>query len=55
MSLKRRIEKLESAGGDDEVSLAELVFWSYQEPPYDPDLQSPYAGFPASLQGIASL
>ena len=46
MSLKRRVEKLESArGGDDEVTLAELVFWSYQTAPYNPELERRYADF----------
>jgi hypothetical protein len=52
MSLKRRVEKLESArGGDDEVSLVELVFWSYQTPPYDPELQRRYADFRRRCKG----
>ena len=35
LSLKRRIERLEATIGGNEVTLEELVVWSYAEPPFD--------------------
>ena len=45
LSLKRRIERLEATIGGNEVTLEELVVWSYAEPPFDAETQRRYDEF----------
>ena len=44
-SLRRRIERLEAASGGDEVTLEELVLWSYAKEPFDAETQRRYDDF----------
>jgi hypothetical protein len=44
-SLRRRIERLEAAWGNGEVTLEELVLWSYEQEPFDAETQRRYDDF----------
>ena len=45
LSLRRRIERLESTMGGDEVTLEEIVLWSYEKEPFDAETQRRYDDF----------
>ena len=45
LSLRRRIERLEATMGGEEVTLEELVLWSYAQEPFDAETQRRHDDF----------
>jgi hypothetical protein len=44
-NLKRRVDRLETARGGGEVTLAEMLLWSYANRPYDAETQRRHDDF----------
>jgi hypothetical protein len=44
-TLKRRVARLEAVRGGQEVTLEEMILWSYEKEPYDAETQRRYDDF----------